>query len=276
MKRKIISIDDSKCTGCGLCIPDCPEGAIQLIDGKARLVSDLFCDGLGACIKACPVGAMRVEEREAEPYNERRVMDNIIKGGQNVIAAHLKHLKDHNETQLLHEALEVLKEKNIDIPVYEDTPASQSNTGGCPGMQAMQLKKELLEPEADSSAPMQSELSNWPVQLRLLNPNAGYLQNADLLIAADCTAFSFGNFHRKFLKDKTLVVFCPKLDSNLDEYIDKLSSIFSTQNINSITIVRMQVPCCGGVERIVKAALEKAQTYISVKEYIVSLEGKLI
>lgn len=276
MKRKIITINEDKCTGCGQCIPDCPEGALQLIDGKARLVSDLFCDGLGACVKACPVGAMSVEEREAEPYDEKKVMVNIVKGGKNVIIAHLKHLKEHNEQELLKQALDYLKEHNIDIPDYETKSSPSHHEGGCPGSRSMRMAKEIAEVTMDSSPATQSALTNWPIQLRLLNPNAQYLDNADLLIASDCSAFSYGDFHRKFLKDKVLIMFCPKLDQNLEQYVEKLAAIFSTHTINSITLVKMEVPCCGGVEQIIKKALEISGKSIFVKDYTVSLRGELI
>ncbi|MEW6534156.1 MAG: 4Fe-4S dicluster domain-containing protein [Candidatus Auribacterota bacterium] len=276
MKRKIITINEEKCTGCGQCIPDCPEGALQLIDGKARLVSDLFCDGLGACVKACPVDAMSVEEREAEPYDEKKVMGNIVKGGKNVIIAHLKHLKEHNERELLGQALDYLKEHNIDIPDYESKQHGTHPEGGCPGSRSMRMAKEIADATSHSTSSVQSTLTNWPIQLRLLNPNAQYLDNADLLIAADCTAFSYGDFHRKFIKDKILIMFCPKLDQNLEQYVEKLAAIFSAHTINSITLVKMEVPCCGGVEHVVRKALELSGKSIFVKDYTVSLRGELI
>ena len=167
MKRRIITIDEDKCNGCGLCIPDCPEGALQIIDGKARLISDLFCDGLGACIKTCPVDALHIEEREAEEYNEAKVMVNIVKGGENVIKAHLKHLKEHGENKLLEEAINYMKENNIEIPVIEeDLPC------GCPGSMQRDLRKNIHHSENNVAVNMQSEISNWPIQLKLMNPNA--------------------------------------------------------------------------------------------------------
>lgn len=273
MKRKIIRIDEAKCNGCGVCIPDCPEGALQLIDGKARLVSDLFCDGLGACIKACPTGAMTTEEREAEPYDEYKVMENVVKGGVNVIKAHLSHLKDHRQDEFFTQAVDFLKKNGFEVPVLEEKPLAC----GCPGMMQKDLsrikKAALQQPQA---ANIQSELNNWPIQLKLLNPNAPYLKNADLLIAADCTAFAYANFHQKFIKNKVLIMFCPKLDNDLQVYVDKLAAIFETQDINSVTIVHMEVPCCGGVEMIVKEALIQSGKNIIMKDYTVSLTGELI
>ena len=274
MKRKMIKIDEKKCTGCGKCIPDCPEGALQLIDGKARLVSDLFCDGLGACIKSCPYGAMSIEEREAQPYDEFKVMDNIVKAGKNTIIAHLKHLKEHGADKYYNQAIEYLKQKNIKIPDHEEKKEVPFT---CPGMRHKSLSKNKQQNnKVDRVQKFQSELSNWPIQLKLLNPNAPYLKNADLVIAADCTAFAYPNFHTKFLKDKILIMFCPKLDSDLEIYVQKLTKIFKEQNINSVTVARMEVPCCGGVEMIVKEALNNANKKIVNESYTISIGGELI
>jgi len=272
MKRKIISINEEKCVGCGVCIPDCPEGALQLIDGKARLISDLFCDGLGACIKACPTGAMTTEEREAEPYDEYKVMDNVVKGGLNVIKAHLVHLKDHGQDEFFNQAIAYLKKNNLEVPALEIKPIPC----GCPGTMQKDLSQMKKPAQQTQAVNLQSELNNWPIQLKLLNPSAPYLKNADLLIAADCTAFAYPNFHQKFLKNKVLLMFCPKLDDNLQTYVDKLIRIFETQEINSVTIVHMEVPCCGGVEMITREALTKSGKNIIMKDYTVSLTGELI
>ncbi|WP_300703643.1 ATP-binding protein, partial [uncultured Brachyspira sp.] len=264
MKRRIIKIDEDKCTGCGICIPDCPEGALQIIDGKARLISDLFCDGLGACIKTCPENAMEIVEREAEEYNESKVMENIVKGGVNVIRAHLEHLKDHGEDKLFNEALKYLKDNNMEVPNMEE-----NKTCGCQGSMQKDMRNQFIkENNNNNNIQISSELRNWPIQLKLMNPNANYLDNADLLIAADCVPFSYPNFHLRFLKNKILLMFCPKLDSDIDSYIEKLINIFTNKNINSISIVRMEVPCCGGVEMIVQKALEMANKNIITKEYI--------
>lgn len=270
MKRRIIKIDEDKCTGCGICIPDCPEGALQIIDGKARLISDLFCDGLGACIKTCPENAMEIVEREAEEYNESKVMENIVKGGVNVIKAHLEHLKDHGEDKLFNEALKYLKDNNMEVPNMEE-----NKTCGCQGSMQKDMRNQFIK-ENNNNIQISSELRNWPIQLKLMNPNANYLDNADLLIAADCVPFSYPNFHLRFLKNKILLMFCPKLDSDIDSYIEKLINIFTNKNINSISIVRMEVPCCGGVEMIVQKALEMANKNIIIKEYIISIEGNII
>jgi ferredoxin len=276
MKRKIITIDDDKCTGCGECVPDCPEGALQMIGGKARLVSDLFCDGLGACIGTCPEGAITVVEREAEPYDERRVMkENIIPKGPEVIIAHLKHLQDHGEAGYFAEAVSCLEEKGMAVPrMNNGTPC---HGGGCPGSQTIDLRKTPAA-AVHEQGPVHavSELRQWPVQLKLLNPGASYFDNADLLLAADCVPFAYGNFHERFLKGKIVIMFCPKLDPYGDEYVDKLSAIFSGHNINSITVARMEVPCCGGVVALLNEALDRSGKRGIIKEYIISVRGDIL
>jgi Pyruvate/2-oxoacid:ferredoxin oxidoreductase delta subunit len=273
MKRQIITIDDTKCNGCGNCITGCPEGALQIIDGKARLVSDLFCDGLGACIGTCPEGAITIEEREAEPYNERIVMENIVKQGANTIKVHLKHLADHGENTFLSQAKAFLTEKGIEIPDYE---CKDESACGCAGGAAKTFEKPMDAKPQDNTGKIESELRQWPVQLHLINPNADYFDNADLLISADCVPYSYGDYHRKFLKGKIVITLCPKLDKDLDRYIDKLADIFTLHSIKSLSIVRMEVPCCGGTELIVQKALEKAGKIHMVKLTIVSLQGEIL
>jgi ferredoxin len=275
MKRQIIEIDEEKCNGCGLCIPNCPEGALQIIDGKARLISDLFCDGLGACIGECPEGAITTVEREAEPYDEAKVMENIIKAGPNTIKAHLKHLWDHDQREYMQQAVAILKEKGIPVPnLQEDNQAPI--VCGCPGSMAREIKLEDKSETESSSIKLNSELRQWPVQLHLINPNAPYLKNADLLIAADCVPFAFANFHQRFVKGKIVINFCPKLDSGIDSYIEKLAEIFKNQDIKSVTIVKMEVPCCGGIEHIIMKALEKAGKALMVKANVISIDGRII
>jgi NAD-dependent dihydropyrimidine dehydrogenase PreA subunit len=271
MKRKIINIIEDKCNGCGLCVPNCPEGAIQIIDGKARLISDIFCDGLGACIGNCPENAIVIEEREAEEYNEKKVMANIVKQGTNTVKAHLKHLHEHGESKYLGEALDFLKSVNFEIPEYKEEKANS----GCPGSRMMNLNKKTSN-EATSGVMLTSELNQWPIQLQLLNPNAPYFDDADILVAADCVPFTYPDFHRKFLKNKILVVFCPKLDKVIDSYIDKLAEIFKNHRIKSITIVHMEVPCCSGTNMVIEKALEKAGKNIIMKDYTISLNGEII
>lgn len=280
MKRKIIQIDEEKCTGCGLCIPNCQEGALQIIDGKARLISDLFCDGLGACIGHCPEGAIEIIEREADPYNERKVMETISQKGENTILAHLKHLLDHNENVFFQEAMSFLKEKKIEINmerIHEIRPGKS----GCPGTEIKDFgkKKETIIPEAKPanelpSAP--SELKQWPVQLHLINPQASYFREADVVLAADCTAFAMGNFHSKYLKGRSLVIACPKLDSNKESYIQKLTAMIAAAKINSLNVVMMEVPCCGGLLQMAKIAREAAGRNIPIKKSVISLQGNVL
>ena len=274
MKRQIITIDEDKCTGCGQCITGCPEGALQLIDGKARLISDLFCDGLGACIGTCPEGAIEIEEREAEPYDERKVMENIIKQGPNVIKAHLLHLKEHNEMELLKTAVEVLKEKGMEVP-HLHTPGH----GGCPGAAMMDFRNKQAAAEApagQANVTIGSQLRQWPIQLQLVNPHAPYFQDADLLVAADCVPFAYPNFHQRFLKGRTMITFCPKLDKTIDQYIEKLTVLFRDNNIKSVSVVHMEVPCCSGTLIIIQKALQQAKKIIPIKEYTISISGEII
>ncbi|HON80941.1 MAG TPA: 4Fe-4S binding protein [Methanoregulaceae archaeon] len=283
MKRKIIHIDEEKCTGCGQCIPDCPEGALQLIDGKARLVSDLFCDGLGACIGTCPEGAITVIEREAGAYDEKAVMANVVLQGPAVITAHLEHLLGHGEHALYQQAIEYLEEHHIPVPRHR-TPGSRPgpvaqchpSVTGCPGSAARVITRQPRAGSRQQAGATRSELRQWPVQLRLLNPYAGYFDHADLLIVADCVPFAFADFHREFLKDKLVIVFCPKLDADIEGYITKLSEIFSRHHINSITLLRMEVPCCSGTTSIVKQAMERSGKKIPLKEYTITVEGEVV
>jgi len=271
MKRQIIKIGEEKCNGCGACIPGCPEGALQMIDGKARLVSDLFCDGLGACLGTCPQGAILVEEREAEPYSEALVMENIRKAGVNTIKAHLQHLKSHGEMRYYNEALAILKEHDYDI---EALTQEETMACGCSGTHAKKIEPQSGD-DRDVGV-LSSQLRQWPVQLTLLNPAAEYFEDADLLISADCVPYAYADFHRRFLTGKIVITFCPKLDPDLERYIDKLSQIFILHKIKSVTIVRMEVPCCGGTEMLIQKALERAGKMHFVKVNIISVDGKII
>ena len=273
VKRKIVEIDEEKCDGCGVCIPDCPEGALQIIDNKARLISDLFCDGLGACLNSCPQDAIKVAEREAEPYDEKKVMENIVKQGSNVIKAHLEHLRDHGETAYLKEAVDYLKERNLENP-FENTAKRESKFCGCPGSKVMNFrnKTEHIKKEDQNTARQTSELRQWPIQLMLLPPYASHFNDADLLIAADCVPFSYANFHNDFLKNKTLIIGCPKLD-DVEHYKEKLTEIIKTNKIKSITIVHMEVPCCYGLQSVVEEAVKDSGKEINVMQKIISIQG---
>ncbi len=270
MQREIIKIDETKCTGCGLCIPGCPEGALQVIDGKARLISDLFCDGLGACIGECPEGAISVEKREAEPYDERKVMEeNIIKAGSNTIKAHLAHLEEHGETEFLKIAKQVLAEKGIQAE--QEKPVTHTPVGsGCPGSRPLSFNTQTKETRQGD---LSSQLGHWPVQLHLISPRAPYFQHADVVLAADCTAYAVGDFHQRFIKDKGLAIACPKLDEGQDIYLAKLIAMIDEAKINTLTVVIMQVPCCGGLIRLAQQALEKAERKIPIKKVVISVKG---
>jgi NAD-dependent dihydropyrimidine dehydrogenase PreA subunit len=305
MKRDILKIDEELCNGCGLCVPNCHEGALQVIDGKVRLVSELMCDGLGACIGHCPEGAITLETREAEPYSEMRVMEQMKDKGKNTIIAHLKHLKDHGESGFLHEGVSYLKEHraelkfNLDEVINEvhnhgrNLTATESSTdmapvvvpgahqhghghngGGCPGSKAMTIERPQNIKQL--SEEVQSELRQWPVQMHLINPNASYFRNADLLIAADCVAYSVGGFHSKYLKGKSLAIACPKLDHGTDIYVEKLKALIDVAMVNTITVMIMEVPCCGGLLQMVKSAVSDASRKVPVKLMIAGITGGIL
>lgn len=301
MIREMVKIDEELCNGCAECIPNCHEGALQIIDGKARLISDLLCDGLGACVGHCPEGAMTIEKREAEPYNETRVMELMIPKGKNTVIAHMKHLKDHGETTYLKEAVHFLnnQKEEIDFNIREviqevhnhgksggpghghghsqvqSKPMAHAG-GGCPGSQAMSFEPKGMAMDKGEMVSGQSELRQWPVQMHLINPAAGYFQQADVVVAADCVAFSMGNFHQKFLKGRSLAIACPKLDDGQDTYLNKIISLIDDAQVNTITVMIMQVPCCGGLLQLVRAAAEQAKRKVPVKAVVVSVEGEVL
>lgn len=240
--RKIISIDESKCDGCGLCIPSCEEGALQIVDGKAKLVKDIYCDGLGNCLGECPQGAIELIEREAEPFDEEAVEER------------LKSLES---------------EKNVE-------PASE-NMASCGSKEIKDLNKTAApagHEEAHETAAPEAELSHWPVQLHLVSPEARFLQNQDLLIAADCVPFAYPDFHRKFLAGRALLIGCPKLD-DVNVYHDKLVEIFKRNNVQSINLVHMEVGCCFGLSRLVRSALQEAGVDLPLKETIIGVDGSI-
>lgn len=272
MLREIIKIDEELCDGCGVCVPACAEGALQIIDGKARLISDLFCDGLGACITECPQGAITIEKREAEPYNESIVMETIVKGGENVIRAHLKHLKDHREFEYFAQAVDYLNNHNITIPLLDIEPEKQ-NIGSCPGskQKSFSASEENQEPGV-----RYSHLTNWPIQMHLINPNAFHFINSDLLVAADCAAFAYGDFHKDFIKGKSLAIACPKLDTNKQIYFDKLLTLINESKVKSITVLIMEVPCCGGLYHLVEQAINNSERSLPIEVKVISIRGELL
>ncbi|MFB0566504.1 MAG: 4Fe-4S binding protein [Candidatus Aminicenantaceae bacterium] len=241
MKRKIIKIDEEKCTGCGLCVPSCAEGALQIIDGKARLVSEIYCDGLGACLGDCPEGALTIEEREAEEFDEKAVQEHL---------AEMEERKDSSQE----------KEK---LPC------------GCPSSQSMSWEKVDGEPVSKSAPTTRSKLRQWPVQLTLVNPDADYFKGAELLIAADCIPFAYASFHHDFLQGKAVVVGCPKLD-DYKFYVNKLTEIIKRGSVKKIHVVNMEVPCCFGLMSLVREALARAGRNIPVEQVVVSIKGEII
>jgi len=234
-KRKIVNIDEEKCTGCGLCIPNCAEGALQIVNGKAKLVKDIYCDGLGACLGHCPEGAISIEEKDAKEFNEE---------------ATRKHLE------------EIKKIEAKKLPC------------GCPGTAVKTFKAGSSGPDGKKIEKSSSELTNWPVQLKLVPVDAPYLKNADLLIAADCVGFSHPDFHQDLLKGKPLIICCPKLDE-ADIYIEKLSELFKLNNLKSVTVAHMEVPCCFGLNHIVSEAMKLSGRKIPVKEITIGIRGDM-
>ena len=294
MKRTIIKIDEDLCNGCELCVQGCHEGALQMIDGKARMISDLYCDGLGACIPECPTGAITLEEREAEPYDEIKVMERISPKGEATVIAHLNHLIDHNQTEYVEQGIQYIIDNKLDIDLNKlkkNSPNKKEEQtiketvkmemhahqgGGCPGSKMMSFDKPSTTSETTTTTTDQSsELRQWPVQLHLVNPQAPYFQNADVLMAADCVAFSMGNFHSKYLKGKGLAIACPKLDSGKEVYIEKLTAMIDHARINTLTVMIMEVPCCSGLLQMAKMAVDNASRKVPVKALVVGLDGEI-
>lgn len=294
MKREIVKIDDELCNGCGLCIPNCHEGALQVIDGKVRLISDLLCDGLGACLGHCPEGAISIEEREALPYDEIEVIKDMIPKGKNLIIAHLQHLKEHGEFEFLKQGVTYLEQhqnefdfdfNEVRYKVHNNIKNDMNNLNhphdhgnskcGCPGSKMIVYDNEP-ESENVNTAPVKSELRQWPVQMHLVNPMAPYFREADVVFAADCVAFAIGDFHQKYLKGKSLAIACPKLDSEMDIYVDKLVSMIEDAKINTLTLMIMEVPCCGGLVQMAKTALSKSSRKIPLKSIKVGLRGDIL
>jgi NAD-dependent dihydropyrimidine dehydrogenase PreA subunit len=244
MIRKIVTIDEEKCNGCALCVPACAEGAIKIVDGKARLAADNLCDGLGACLGDCPQDAIRIVEREADEFDE---------------AAVEKHL-------------ESARPAAAPVAPRHDHHAAQH--GGCPGSRVMSFAAQKDQAPTEPGEREPSRLAQWPVQLHLVPVNAPYLQGADLLIAADCVPFAYAGFHRDFLAGKALVIGCPKLDDN-SFYLEKLTELFRTSDVKSVTVVRMEVPCCSGIVMVAKQALAASGKEIPFSEVTVGINGEI-
>ena len=284
MKRTIIKIDEELCDGCGECVSGCHEGALQMIDGKARMVSELYCDGLGACVGGCPVGAITLEEREAELYDEIATMQRMVPKGEKTILAHLRHLKEHSEFDLLKQGVMWLKQNNINVDfssVHNAPVPSQPehSGGGCPGSREMSFTQpaapgfRLAQPV---HAGIPSQLRQWPVKLHLLNPEAAYFKGADVVLSADCVAYSFAGFHERFLTGKILAIACPKLDSNKESYIEKLIAMIQQSAINTLTVIIMEVPCCGGLLQLAQKAVIGSVRKIPLKLVVVGVKGEIL
>ncbi|HPV47107.1 MAG TPA: 4Fe-4S binding protein [Kiritimatiellia bacterium] len=243
MKRKIVEINEDLCNGCGLCVSACHEGAIQMVAGKARLVSDAYCDGLGDCLPACPTGAIQITEREAAPFDAAAVAARQAVGQP------------------------AAKPADSALPPL---PC------GCPGQMAKTIERKPTPPATApaADAPTASELTNWPVQIKLVNVRAPYLQNAALLVAADCTAFAYPDIHRRFMRNKVTLIGCPKLDEG--DYAEKLTAILQANDIKSVTVLRMEVPCCGGITQAVTRALQASGKMIPWQVVTVATDGTLL
>jgi NAD-dependent dihydropyrimidine dehydrogenase PreA subunit len=251
VRRKIVQIDEAKCDGCGQCVPACAEGAISLAGGKARLAADVLCDGLGACLGECPRGAIRIEEREAAPFDHAAVEMHLARAGPAAPPPRPR------------------------LAVVTDPgPAG----GGCPGSASRSLPRRPLSVVPDEETPRpagrESRLAHWPVQLHLVPPQAPWLRDADLLVAADCVPFAYARFHEDLLEGRVVVVGCPKLD-DLRAYLDKLAAIFATASPRSVTVARLEVPCCGGISAVARQALAQAGSPAPFREVVVSVDGVL-
>lgn len=282
MLRSIIKIDEQLCNGCGACVEGCHEGALQIIDGKARIVSELYCDGLGACIGDCPVSAITIEKREAEAYDEIAVIERIAAEGKETIIAHLKHLKDHGELEYLQQGIKYLKEHGLEVDLQSiKTTEIEQNVQpqmacGCPGSMERSFGSSSKIMQKIPTNQMQvSQLTHWPVQLHLLNPRAGFFRKADVAIAADCTAYAYADFHNRFICNHALAIACPKLDSNKESYIAKIIDMIDLSEINTLTVVIMEVPCCSGLLQLVKSAIEKASRKVPIKRVVVGVQGEI-
>jgi NAD-dependent dihydropyrimidine dehydrogenase PreA subunit len=245
MKRKIVEIDQCRCDGCGLCVPSCAEGAIRIIDGKAVLAADNLCDGLGACLGECPRDAIRIIERDADAFDETAV--EAARTGQVVGSEAIEH---------------------------RSVRSGGHHGGGCPGSKVMSRPTHLRHATEDEPGARRGRLAQWPVQLKLVPVNAPFFEDADLLIAADCAPFAYGDFHKDFLDGKALLVGCPKLDDN-EYYTEKLTEIFRTASIRSVTVVRMEVPCCGGIEAGTKRALVASGKNIPCTVVTIGVQGNI-
>ncbi|PKN02279.1 MAG: 4Fe-4S ferredoxin [Elusimicrobia bacterium HGW-Elusimicrobia-1] len=293
VKRKIIKIDDDKCNGCGLCIPNCPEGALQVVDTpkgpKVRLVKENFCDGLGACLGNCPTDALKVVEAQVDAYDEKSVIKHIKKNAPEKLVEHIEHLKEH-AAELDEETLKAAGIKPEAVKAGDGGRAAHAHGAshkgdspcGCPSASTMSWDDDKKTGEdrrgsccSDTDSP--SELRQWPVQMKLVNPIAPYFSlpgGTNLVVAADCVPFAYGNFHRDFLKGRTVVIGCPKLD-DIEYYVEKLTDIFKGGNIKSVETIIMEVPCCSGLRSAVDEAIRLSGKKIAHITTVVGIKGDL-
>ncbi len=249
MKRKIIRIDEAKCTGCGLCITNCAEGSLEIRDGKAVLVREALCDGLGACLGHCPEGALTIEERDAEEFDEHLVEQRLVEIGREPLGAPASH-----------------------APAAHASPA----VGGCPSARLQAIARPAPARSAAGTAEAApSELTHWPVQLALLPPTAPFFRGAELVLAADCVPFAYPDFHRDFLRGRAVAVACPKLD-NTGPYFQKLIQIFRSAGLKGVTVVRMEVPCCGGLSGLARDALKESGANLPLREVVIGRDGSIV
>ncbi|MHA1509524.1 MAG: ATP-binding protein [Promethearchaeota archaeon] len=262
IRRKIIKIDRDLCNGCGNCIVDCAEAALEIIDGKAEVVNDLFCDGLGACIQGCPTGALEIIEREAAEFNEEAVEKRLesLKSKEEVELEQIKQIVAEHSHQCgcASEGFEITLENHECNCASGETMASDES-----------------EEQTVVTGESLSTLRQWPVQMHLINPESPYFQGADVILTADCVAYALGEFHKKYLKDHSIAIACPKLDQGREIYIEKIRAWFDEAKINTLTVMRMQIPCCGGLLGIAQEAAKRAKRKVPIKYIIVSVEGTI-
>jgi NAD-dependent dihydropyrimidine dehydrogenase PreA subunit len=266
MKRKIIKIDEEKCNGCGLCIPNCAEQAIKIINGKARLTDDAVCDGLGACLGECPEGALTLEEREADPFDEKKVLENLVQKETAFMEDYLQKLSAGGDSEMHKEYGNLLK-------LIKDEPVGP----GCPGSAPAVLEKKIpTTVNSRQENVQQSELTHWPIQLHLVNPLSNLFFGQDVVLAADCVGYSLADFHNRFLKGKKLVIACSKIDRDIEVYTEELRLMVDEAKINTLTVIIMQVPCCRGLLQIAQEALQKASRKVPLKAIIISTQGEVL
>jgi len=261
MVRQIIKIDEEKCNGCGLCISACHEGALGLVDGKAKLLRDDYCDGLGNCLPVCPTEAISFEEREAEKFDETAVNINAAVTANAAVNA----------------AVNIKTDANVNVEIMENKQP-EILPCGCPGTHSEAIVREIDDIKeveyAEQVSKSETHLNQWPVQIKLVPPNAPYFSNAHLLIAADCAAYAYGGFHKEYMKNRITLIGCPKLDDG--DYTEKLTAILKSNEIKSVTVARMVVPCCGGIEHAVKSALQNCGKMIPWQVVTISTDGRIL